>query len=1102
MKKKTALRALLMSTISLLLCVSMLVGTTFAWFTDSVTSANNIIKSGNLDVELYFQVENSDVWNKVGTNTNVFMDKALWEPGHTEVVKLKVVNEGSLALKYQLGVNVASETGSVNVKGEDFKLSDHIKFGIVEGAQTYTREEAVSAVDASADKLNTAWNSAVTKLEAKNDTDTDEKIVTMVVYMPTTVGNEANHAKDAAQPVIKLGINLFATQVEAEADSFNEFYDKDAPVVSSPVARPQRPEEGSESTTENVILNGLDDVTVELPGALVDELPVEVEELSLAVSAAVMNNDDNTITFPSIEVVDQDGNIIDLEELNTGIKFTVTIPAQTMFAPGETVMIYHDGEYIATAIVNDDTTITYQAEHLCEVTVGTTKVPVVDAEDENTIKISNVAELMGLAQSVNAGNDYKGKTIILTNDIDLKNVAWTPIGTNAHPLRANFDGNGKTISNLNVTNEGWAGLIGHAGLGSGVTISNVTIDGATILSNRMAGAVVGQVYGSIDNCHVKNATIIVTPNLVGDSYDNGDKVGGIVGWLGDNGNNRTLSNCTATNVALSAYRDVGGIVGYVASSTTVSGNSVAGLEITVDQTTNYYGDKDINAGAICGRVNGTITDANNTNSNVTINSTYSKDGLTLKSDNSGNVTLYLVPESYEGTTLTVPEGVTAIGNYAFAYNTNVETVILASTVRDLGRGFDSSTVKKVVLNEGLEVISSRAFRRTYSLEELVISSTVTTVEDNAFQSSGIKEIVFPESVNFIGDSCFTGASVEKVTIKGANVEIAHYAFRDCPNLSEVNILSESITLGSGMIFTNSQNNNANPNNITITVRNDDVKAAIVNNGTFKGVIVINDGFVKVESAEALLEVLANGGQAKLTADICVNDTIDLNGGTIDGNGKTITFTKSGSGAVLFNPTGGTIKNMTIVDPNANMFDSKYAIGSNQFSSTTLTQDLYIENVVISGFELAIDLNANGHSVYVKDSEVANWVQVANAEMTTFEGCHLYADAAAQQTYNQPSSKQAILFLMGDMTFTNCHFEEDVNFYLDSPRFSGNVYFNNSTYGNNGVENRPIESFGFIQWWFPATGVYGYAGTFGDGKPAQTHFNWYIDGVQVWDATAI
>ena len=228
MKKNQTRRALLMSALSLLLCVSMLVGSTFAWFTDSVTSANNIIKSGNLDVELYYQVEGQSDWTKVTETTNVFMQNALWEPGHTEVVKLKVVNEGSLALKYTLGVNIVSEVGSVNVADENFKLSDYIKYGIVGGAQTYTREQAVEAVDAAAVALKTAYKSDTLSLEPKNDTDSDEKIVTMVVYMPTTVGNEANHKTGAVQPTINLGINVFATQYTYEEDSFDEMYDKDA----------------------------------------------------------------------------------------------------------------------------------------------------------------------------------------------------------------------------------------------------------------------------------------------------------------------------------------------------------------------------------------------------------------------------------------------------------------------------------------------------------------------------------------------------------------------------------------------------------------------------------------------------------------------------------------------------------------------------------------------------------------------------------------------------------------------------------------------------------------------------------------------------------
>ena len=229
MKTNNTKKALVLSTLALLLCVSMLVGTTFAWFTDSVSTVNNKIVAGNLDVELYYQVEGQSDWSKLGTNTNVFMKNALWEPGHTEVVKLKVVNEGTLALKYQLGVNIESETGSVNVNGDEFDLSDYIKYGIVEGAQTYTRDEAVAAVDATANTLKSAYNSGTTTLLPKTDANSDnEDIVTMVVYMPTTVGNEANYAKGEKAPTINLGINLYATQVEAENDSFGNDYDKDA----------------------------------------------------------------------------------------------------------------------------------------------------------------------------------------------------------------------------------------------------------------------------------------------------------------------------------------------------------------------------------------------------------------------------------------------------------------------------------------------------------------------------------------------------------------------------------------------------------------------------------------------------------------------------------------------------------------------------------------------------------------------------------------------------------------------------------------------------------------------------------------------------------
>ena len=82
-KNRSTKRALLMSVLSLLLCVSMLIGTTFAWFTDSVTSGRNTIQSGNLDVVLEYWDGNS--YEEVTSTIKLFNDAALWEPGYTEV---------------------------------------------------------------------------------------------------------------------------------------------------------------------------------------------------------------------------------------------------------------------------------------------------------------------------------------------------------------------------------------------------------------------------------------------------------------------------------------------------------------------------------------------------------------------------------------------------------------------------------------------------------------------------------------------------------------------------------------------------------------------------------------------------------------------------------------------------------------------------------------------------------------------------------------------------------------------------------------------------------------------------------------------------------
>jgi len=220
MTNKTTKRALFTSVMSLIICVVMLMGTTFAWFTDSVVSGKNKIVAGNLDVELYYQNDTVTDWTKVGADTNVFKTGTLWEPGHTEVVKLKIVNEGTLALKYLLNLAVVSEVEGVNVDGNKFELSDYIKYGTTTDAVT-SRADAIAKVEAGAQALSTEATQGGTLLSKK------EKEITLVVYMPETVGNEANYRGDAI-PTIDFGVELLATQVENESDSFGIDYDKNA----------------------------------------------------------------------------------------------------------------------------------------------------------------------------------------------------------------------------------------------------------------------------------------------------------------------------------------------------------------------------------------------------------------------------------------------------------------------------------------------------------------------------------------------------------------------------------------------------------------------------------------------------------------------------------------------------------------------------------------------------------------------------------------------------------------------------------------------------------------------------------------------------------
>ena len=114
MKKSTTKRSLLVSVLALVMCVTMLVGTTFAWFTDSASTSVSRIEAGRLNVALQM-LDNDDEWVSAEGKTLQFLvegkipaegTQILWEPGCTyELPKLRIVNEGNLALKYKVVIS-------------------------------------------------------------------------------------------------------------------------------------------------------------------------------------------------------------------------------------------------------------------------------------------------------------------------------------------------------------------------------------------------------------------------------------------------------------------------------------------------------------------------------------------------------------------------------------------------------------------------------------------------------------------------------------------------------------------------------------------------------------------------------------------------------------------------------------------------------------------------------------------------------------------------------------------------------------------------------------------------------------------------------------
>lgn len=230
---KATKRALLSSALALALCFVMLIGTTFAWFTDEVSSQNNKIVAGTLDVELYLHTEGNapeaisdsqaPLFGREDSLTaNENTRDTLWEPGKTQTVYLSIKNEGSLDLKYQVAIVVSEITKNMN---------DVVTYIITPNA---TLENPVNKADL--DWANDG-KSVVDGINIANDTETalhsgEEHFFALSVHMDEFADNNYQEGS------ITFDIKVLAGQLASEYDSFDNQYDAEATYPMGYVALP------------------------------------------------------------------------------------------------------------------------------------------------------------------------------------------------------------------------------------------------------------------------------------------------------------------------------------------------------------------------------------------------------------------------------------------------------------------------------------------------------------------------------------------------------------------------------------------------------------------------------------------------------------------------------------------------------------------------------------------------------------------------------------------------------------------------------------------------------------------------------------------------
>lgn len=395
---KLTKKALISSTLALILCFGMLLGTTYAWFTDSVTSSGNKIESGTLDVDLLLW--NGTEYVDIGANSDPIFGTAglaqdsldtLWEPGKTQVAYLAIKNNGSLALNYKVNLVITDYTKNL-YEAMEYAITPNIQGGSAAPAWTDGVAVTPDVNDTQASKVELA--PGITHYFA------------LSVHMNEDAGNEYQGGS------ITFDIKVLATQCAYESDAFGNQYDASStwplsgtgsaandnsqnvyefPIYNQDANNHNRQKVGNAKVPAGALKDGAENVSV-----TIDETDVD--------PTVTVNSDQLAKTF-DVDVTNLKDN--NDQKVQVSIRIGTGYTGVQLYHKDQPIDSHYDGEYITFESTSfSPFTVVYDAEAMV-IAPTDPEVPVAEVTQvtDETIEWENYGGLSpaaGNAQQLDA----------------------------------------------------------------------------------------------------------------------------------------------------------------------------------------------------------------------------------------------------------------------------------------------------------------------------------------------------------------------------------------------------------------------------------------------------------------------------------------------------------------------------------------------------------------------------------------------------------------------------------------------------------------------------------------------------------------------------